>query len=212
MYRLINNNINLLLDGISKETHIDPYISICKSYKNQKSNTPEFKKTYRSFYQLNAARLSDDFCESYFSLLEESRDNDTVNVEDITNRLYDLESNSKGTHAVQFSFASKLVHTVNDDFPIYDSMVSAFYFFPDVKPNWDKKRKIQEYLESYQFLRNEYCRIMENNLLEVAMEEFRERFAVGDEYSNMKLIDTLLWRFTALLKSGAIRNGDIPYD
>lgn len=211
MYRLINKNIDLLLDGISKEDHVDPYISIRESFENRRNNSAEFKATYRKFYQLNAARLSNEFCESYFSLLEENRNNKNIDIESITNSLYELESNSKGTHAVHFSFASKLVHTIDNAFPVYDSMIASFYFLPDIKPKWNKDRKIQEYLDSYQFLVAEYRRVIENNLLKSAVDKFRERFSVGVEYSDVKLIDTLLWRYTALLKSGAVRNGHIQY-
>jgi len=211
MYQLINNNIHLLLDGINREDHVDPYISIREKFDNQESNTPEFKSTYRKFYQLNAARLSEGFCESYFGLLEENRNNEEIQVESIVNQLYQLESNSKGTHAVHFSFASKLAHTVNNTLPVYDSMVAAFYFFPDIKTNWNKDRKVQEYIASYQFLMSEYDRVIESNLLGHAIVQFRARFEVGVEYSDVKLIDTLIWRFTSLLKSGAIRNSQIQY-
>ena len=126
MYQMINNNISLLLDGINKQDHVAPYVRICSQYNNQESNTAEFKSTYRKFYQLNAAKLSAEFCDSYFELLEEHRNNVELNVEVIVNRLYELESNSKGTHAVHFSFATKLVHTVNNELPVYDSMVAAY--------------------------------------------------------------------------------------
>ncbi|SEI45273.1 hypothetical protein SAMN04244572_00336 [Azotobacter beijerinckii] len=211
MYHLINNNVQLLLNGINREDHIDPYVSIRESFENQKNNTPKFRSTYRQFYKLNAARLSEKFCELYFALLEEHRNDEYIQVESITNSLYELESNSKGTHAVHFSFASKLVHTINNDLPVYDSMVAAFYFFPNIKSNWNKAKKIEEYLTSYHFLINEYKRVIENNLLGQAIEQFRERFEVGIEYSDVKLIDTLIWRYTALLKSGAIRNGQMQY-
>lgn len=211
MYTLINNNIKLLLDGIKKKDHIEPYLSIRESFEKQESHNSEFKNTYRKFYQLNAARLSDEFCESYFSLLEQSRNAGQVDIQNITNCLYELESNKKGTHAVHFSFASKLAHTLDNALPVYDSMVAAFYFFPNIKQNWTKERKIEEYLASYQFLRNEYYRIIENNLLMPAIDAFKQRFNIGDNYSDIKVIDTLIWRYTALLKSGAIRNGIIQY-
>ena len=211
MYSLINNNINLLLDGINEKDHITPYISISESFNKNQSNNLEFKMLYRKYYQLNAARLSEDFCESYFSLLEENRTNDTIDIVDITNRLYELKSNSRGIHSVHFSFASKLVHTVNNVLPIYDSRVAEFYFFPNIKPKWDKDRKTQEYLASYHFLREEYDRIIEDKLLELSIAEFRKKFTTVEKYSDVKLIDTILWRYTAFLKSGAVRDGEIQY-
>ena len=211
MYRLINSNIDILLRGISKKEHIDPYISICTSFEKRENKCPEFKTTYRKFYQLNAARLSNDFCESYFSLLEENREKDEIDIRDITNRLYEIECNKKGTHAVHFSFSSKLAHTLDNRLPVYDSMVAAFYFFPNIKPNWKKGEKIEEYLKSYEFLISEYHRINDESLLKHSMDKFRKQFDVGDEYSNIKIIDTLIWRYTALLKTGAVRDSQVKY-
>jgi hypothetical protein len=211
MYRLINDNISLLLSGINKKEHIDPYISITRSFKEGKNNSVDFKITYRKFYQLNVARLSDEFCESYFSLLERNRNTREIDIETITNELYELESNKQGTHAVHFSFASKLVHTLDNSLPVYDSMVAAFYFFPAIKFNWRKERKIKEYLKSYQFLKKEYHRIIEGNLLKQSINKFREKFSVVNDYTDVKIIDTLLWRYSALLKSGAVRGGEIKY-
>lgn len=211
MYQLINNNIHLLLRGVDRQQHVAPYIAIRDKFNNKENDTADFKSIYRKFYQLNAARLSEEFCNSYFDLLQKNRDNEELNIENIVNSLYEIECNSKGTHAVHFSFATKLAHTINNGLPVYDSMVAAFYFFPEIKSNWDKKRKVQEYLSSYQFLRNEYSRVIENNLLAISIKSFRELFEVGEEYSNIKIIDTLLWRYTAFLKSGAIRNDHIQY-
>ena len=101
------------------------------SFSNSENNDTEFKSVFRKFYQLNAAKLSGEFCESYFSLLEECREKNDNNIVEIIDRLYEIESNKKGTHAVHFSFSTKLAHTLDNTLPIYDSLVAAFYFFPE---------------------------------------------------------------------------------
>ena len=159
---------------------------------------------------MNAARLSDDFCSAYFNLL--NRANREISVEEIINALYFIQSNAKGIHAVHFSFATKLIHTLDNNLPIYDRMVATFYFLPDIKQNWTKEKKIEVYLNSYKFLKSEYERVIDNNLLEISIDKFRKKFDVDDkQYSNCKVIDTLIWRYTALLKSGAICNRHIQY-
>ena len=211
MYNLINSNIDLLLNGIQREDHIDPYIHIGKAFNKRENSSPDFKAKYRKFYQLDAARLSSEFCESYFALLEKNRDKEEIDIRDIIEKLYELKCNKKGTHSVHFSFASKLVHTIHSDLPIYDSMVAAFYYFP-VKAYWSKDRKIEEYLLSYEFLKREYTRIMDQNILEQSIDKFKNKFCVGEEYSNVKIIDTLIWRYVALLKTGAVRDDHVRYD
>lgn len=90
-------------------------------------------------------------------------------------------------------------------------MIAAFYFFPDIKPNWSKEKKLKEYLENYQFLKTEYSRVITKGLLNQSMDKFREYFSIRNEFSDVKIIDTLIWRHTALLKSGAFRNRQILY-
>lgn len=210
MYCHINGNIELLLNDINRQNHVADYIVIHDKYEAKESNTSEFKSMYRRYYQLNAARLSEEFCDSYFRMLENGR-NKEINIEQIVNDLYKLKSNSKGCNAVHFSFATKLAHTINNSLPIYDRMVASFYFFPDIKQHWSKDRKINEYMASYQYLVNEYGRVIDKNLLSPSIERFRSIFDVGDNYSDVKIIDTLIWRYTAFLKSGAMRIGKIQY-
>lgn len=210
MYTLINNNIDTLLREINRKSHVLPYIELSNSFRQGDYNTNAFQRQYRDFYQLNAARLSDDFCSAYFNLL--NRANREISVEEIINALYFIQSNAKGIHAVHFSFATKLIHTLDNNLPIYDRMVATFYFLPDIKQNWTKEKKIEVYLNSYKFLKSEYERVIDNNLLEISIDKFRKKFDVDDkQYSNCKVIDTLIWRYTALLKSGAICNRHIQY-
>jgi hypothetical protein len=211
MYSLINKNIETLLDGISNNEHVQPYVYISRAFKKDENRTREFKSTYRKFYQLNAARLSEEFCEKYFSLLDECKSKSITSVEYVINNLYEVPGNAKEVHAIHFSFATKLVHTVNPNLPIYDSMVSTFYFAPEVKYSWKKEQKIQACLRTYEFLQDEYKRITDENLLSESIEKFRMRFNIGSEYSDCKVIDTLLWRCTVWLKSGAVCNHQIQY-
>ncbi len=209
MYGLINDNIKLLLKGINRKTQIDPYILINNSLG---SRTKKFEDNYRKYYALNAARLSNDFYTAYFDILFEHIGIQEPNIVDIVNELYKVPANSKGKNTIQFSFASKLVHTINPNLPIYDSMVANFYFFPEIKPMWGKDKKIEEYMKSYNFLKDEYSRIIQNKLLNDSIQEFRQHFSLDiEEYSDNKIIDSLIWRYVAFLKSGVLRESIIKY-
>jgi hypothetical protein len=211
MYALINSSIEMLMRGISRIEHVQPYVDICELFSEGKSSSKDFRFKYRKFFQLNAARLSEEFCSRYFALLEQNRSNEEVDPFNIVETLYEIPSNSKGTNAVHFSFATKLVHTIDRNRPIYDSMVAAFYFFPEIKPTWGKDKKISEYKQVYSFLGKEYARVLEQRLLADSIQAFRQKFALGQSYSDIKVIDTLIWRYTAYLKAGALRDGRIRY-
>jgi hypothetical protein len=44
------------------------------------------------------------------------------------------------------------------------------------------------------------------------MAAFRKRFAVGGGFTDAKVVDTLIWRFAALLLGGAVVERTIIYE
>ena len=67
------------------------------------------------------------------------------------------------------------------------------------------------YLNVYGFLIKEQRRILDNLLLSKSIVKFREYFKLSQEYTDQKIIDTLLWKFTAGLRSGALIHGELRY-
>jgi hypothetical protein len=57
----------------------------------------------------------------------------------------------------------------------------------------------------------EYKRVLDNNILSQAITKFRSHFDLPETYTDQKIIDTLLWKFTILLRGGAIMEGKIKY-
>lgn len=211
MYQLINEHIEALLVEIDYKKYIQPYLFICKEFSAQTEFSDTFKKSFKTYYRLHGPAVSDDFSECFFELLNEFRSKPEVEIKDIVHRLYELPSNDKGAHKVHFSFASKFVHTLNNSRPIYDSLVAAFYLLPNISPGWKLERKFKAGQEIYTFLNNEYDRVINEGLLADAIDRFRAHFELGEEYSDVKVIDTLIWRFTAMVKSGAIMDARIQY-
>ena len=80
-----------------------------------------FQFVFRSFYGLDGAGLSDDQKERYFVLLADKKDFETV-LKD----LYELPTRrKKNNHTIQFIFATKLLHTIDNTRPIFDTEVST---------------------------------------------------------------------------------------
>ena len=78
----------------------------------------------------------------------------------------------------------------------------SFFFLPSVPENKTAEKRLQRYLDSYQFLRNEYRRVLEQGLLAHGITRFREQFPVRARYSDCKIIDTLIWKYVSFLRSG----------
>ena len=212
MYQFINDNITKVLGTVDRKKDIDPYLKMAEMFNaGSISNNNNYKTIFRIYWQLNAAKLSDHFCNHYFQVMENYRHKDHLNIEDIVSELHEVPSNSKGIKTIQFSFATKLLHTIDNTLPVYDSMVGDFYFFPQIKPSWNYYKKLAVYACSYDFLRREHKRVLDNCLLAESIQKFRERFGLPYTYTDQKIIDTVLWRFSAYARTGAIISGKIQY-
>lgn len=212
MYQFINENIIKVLKIIDRKRNIDPYLLMMQIFnEGSVSNNQRYKTIYRKYWQLNAARLSDHYCNHYFQVMEDYRYKEHRNIEDVVKALYDVPSNAKGKRTIQFSFATKLLHTLDNKRPVYDSLIGDFYFFPQIKPTWEYKKKLTAYLQAYDFLQQEHKRVLDNHLLSESIGKFREHFGLPQAYTDHKIVDTLLWKFAAYVRMGAIMRGDIEY-
>lgn len=206
MYKLINNHINPILDSISKK-HISDYEWLIN---NKQDIGHHFKRRYKSFWQLNAALLSDEFCDQYFLELQNGLEKRSVDLRDITKKLYEIPSNKKGENKLQFSFCTKLCHVVNPCLPIYDTMVRDFYFFKEPNRKLDLTMRIEEFMYFYNFLVREYARIISEKLLEKSIWAFYERFNARN-FTTQKVIDSLIWAFISFVRSGRVISGDVIF-
>jgi hypothetical protein len=170
-----------------------------------------FQSAYRRHWQLNAARLSTSFLVAYFGLLEATKQENAATVESVARRLLETPTHGASRMTLQFSFASKLVHMVQPNQPIYDSMVERFFFFASAKEGESVDAKLKRLLQAYKFLGEEYRRVLTEGLLADAIARFRARFEVGTEYTDAKVIDTLIWKFVSFAGKGALPNRTIVY-
>jgi hypothetical protein len=213
MYAIINHNAGALLDTINPQADIDPYVWLLGALPNLNiAQDQEFQRVYRRYWQLNPARLSEGYLAAYFGHLEQLKfQPEHVTVEGVARHLLPVPTHGNGRQSLQFSFASKLVHMLNPEQPVYDSMVESFFFLPTGGANETTEQKIARLLISYEFLRAEYGRVLEQGLLAQAIAQFRMRFGVNAGYTDRKIIDTLIWKFVGFLKGGAVRNGVVVY-
>jgi hypothetical protein len=98
---------------------------------------------------------------------------------------------------------------LQSELPVYDSIVAKFYFLPEGEGAFDEK--LSGLLDSYRFLKAEHERVRRDGLLRAAIQAFRARFDVEERLSEAKIIDTLIWRFAAMLNNGALKSGIVRY-
>ena len=202
MYELINKHADQIVDAAGAE-FISKYEWLC-----QNPTDPKYEIEYRNFWAMGGAHLSIDFYPVYFDLLksacEQANENPIEQLTEVTRKLYEASKDSRGRKSIQFSFATKLIHTANSHLPIYDSMIAEFFFFQGPAKE-DVEGRIGEYVSFYKFLIEEYKRVLDNGLLAKAIELFRHNCTVH-HWTDEKIIDSLIWAFVPLL-----RNRQIPY-
>lgn len=212
MYTLINQNIDLVLSTLDYRLDIVTYLGLIRRFdQSDISHDPVFHLDYRRYWRLNAARLSKSFCLAYFDLMERLRTNQNMDTEAVARILYRLPTHENGRQSLQFSFASKLVHTLDRHRPIYDSMVADFFFFRPPDPNRELDFRLRSLSTFYNFLCSEYHRVLEHGFLEPSILRFRQIQGVDDAYTDVKIIDTLIWRFVTLLRNGALLDARVVY-
>lgn len=205
MYHIINIYADSIISSISAN-HINDYDWLQEN--KHRINDSEYQRKYKAFWSLNAARLSDSFCEYYFELFEETINNN-LNIEEVTEKLY-CKHTHKERKSLQFSFASKLLHMTNSKLPIYDSMISDFYFFRERNGNKSLKERLPDLSNFYLFLNTEYDRILNDGLLELAINKFRGAL-LPKFFSDQKVIDSLLWAFLSMQKGHGLSDKKMLY-
>jgi len=167
---------------------ISVYLFLKKEYeKGNIKNNGVFQFVFRSYYRLDNAGLGEKLKNKYFELLA-NKQND---LSKILSELYKILSLRK-LNTIQFSFATKLLHTIDNNNPIFDAEVSRVIHKRVSGRTRDEK--IKSCLEIYEFLKNEYGDFLQNEQIKKLILEFRERFNVSkDKMSDIKILDFIVW-------------------
>lgn len=213
MYQLINDHIDAILDAIQPETAIDPYNELMEALQVvDVSNDSQFRSTYSQYWGLNAARLSDHFQDVYFRSLEALKaGTNNAEVAAVATELLKTPTGNKGKQSLQFSFSSKLVHMIHPQMPVYDSTVERFFFLPGTETLSKPHRKLDRLLKSYNFLILEYQRILDNEILSQSITRFRNKYQNTETWTDVRIIDTLIWQFVSFMRNGDANSREILY-
>ena len=205
MYNIINQNIDRILRSVDEGLDIRTYFALMSRFRNVNVvQDTEFQGKYCKYWRLYGAGLSQSFRASYFELMEGLRGGPIPNIGEVTRILHEVPSNKSGRKTLQFSFASKLLHTLDPHQPIYDSMVATFCRFSVPDPTKTFEARLRSFLAFYDLLSTGYKKILANGLLQQSITRFRHQFSVPNEYTDEKIIDTLIWRVTDLRKKGVL--------
>lgn len=166
-----------------------------------------YQRQYKTYWNMNKFISNPEWYAAYFRFLEQNKNNNQANLCQLCNELYRIPVH-ENRQCLHFSFATKLIHMINRTMPIYDSRIKNFYFLPETGNNFEQKLNCR--LNSYDFLKREYQRIIENCLLDRSINSFRERFD-NNIITDERVIDCLIWSFVGIANKGGFRNNDFIY-
>jgi len=192
----LNSRSHLTLDKITQED-IEVYNFIQEQFKKTEGNITNnylfqfvFKKYYFGF---NERFYKKEFFDGYFSIFSDkdvqekiATDIDVSKViEEIMDYLYPY--NQK----LEISYTTKMIHTINPNYPIYDSnVIKALKLKITYNKNLNMRKK--QYLNKYQEIVNIYNCLLEkkmlSNLIDIISAE-RDLSKLND----IKILDYIFW-------------------
>jgi len=188
---------------------LEKYSDLKNALKTQNvEKKSDFRKQYGEFFAMGQSRLIPSYYDRYFTLLETNKTNHEVSLSEILMSLKPVSQTSKGRKSIQFSFATKLVHMINDDEPIYDSRIKMFYKKTEPPAAMEYKKRVATYIDIQKSIKDEYRHIIDDKLLEPSIECFRRMYANRRDHSDIKVIDWIIWQFVSLVNGGWIQTGN----
>jgi hypothetical protein len=152
--------------------HMNEYSELSRVLREKGAEDPEFQRKFSSFYRL---RRDDKFKKEYFEIIAKKE----CNLKQILTKLNNL--NGK----VEFSFATKAIHTINENAPMWDQNVDR-----TLGDEFGIECKTAIYEKLYEMQKQ----LLKNGQVRKKISDIRdslepERNSVSDE----KILDFLLW-------------------
>ena len=152
--------------------------------KTDVSTNEEFQAVFCDFYQLRKF-YSERFRTRFFCVLEEMKSWSDVSFRDAFEKLREIEGSN------EMSFTSKLAHTVDPSFPIWDKIVTQDHF--GMKKPYAGKNPVGKYCKRYDEYRSRFYQYLKSEEGAALIRVFDERFPEAG-IEDVKKVDFILWQ------------------
>lgn len=189
-----NENIIEILTS-NRPNHFEKYFFIKQEFTKNNIND-EFKKSFCFFYKLDGPGGLNQFqkVEFFSLLLKKEKDLKTV-----LTALYGVLGNGN-RQSLYLSFSSKLIHTLNNNLPIYDKNIAHILNLPRQISCPSLEKKLENRVHIYTELKKRFHSLLSNNQVLAMLRENRILLASlsnfnwqDDLISDTKLLDSILW-------------------
>jgi hypothetical protein len=176
------------------EKEVKTYVSIMGRLQScDVSEDEDFKKEYKDFYMGEKVDRNPQWDSIYFSFMEKHKTDNTLTFEQVLRHLRDKTE----SHWIEKSFASKLLHTINRDKPIWDTHVmKALGVEEEIKIAMEveeEETKFERVLEIYDRLVRWYDEFKNSENAKMMVTAFDKSFRAYAGISETKKIDFILW-------------------
>lgn len=192
---MIKNPQLLLQKSIEDACGLTAYGKTLKILNLDVSKDKKYQKNFTSYYKV---RRDEKWLEKFYEFMETNKFNKELNFETIIRYLSSVKhivnvkvSENQYASTIEASFASKMLATINPNYPIWDSqVVKAMGYKIRAKNN---EEKINEYIKYYEILTNDIHAFLNTNEGKECIRVFDCTFPNYKHISNVKKIDFYLW-------------------
>ena len=183
MEKLMQVDIKNLFSSESKKRGVEKYADIMKAFLSVNVATDKaFQRKFNGFYRV---RRNEEWQGYYYSIMEQGKISE-LSFEQILRELYIK------TGKVEASFVSKLLHTLNNELPIWDKFVLQNLGLK--MPACQGEKKIECAICIYQEIIAWYKKALSISEINQKLLEFDELFPEYKWFSKTKKLDFLLWQ------------------
>ena len=188
-----NKTLTSILNNLELAYAVKEYLIIRNEYNNQLSlkDNVVFRDCFSELYDMGSRKSTllnftckDGFFEVFETVKRTSYVNEDDRYNDIITKLHDNNINIADRDENEWVFASKMLHTANNDMPIIDSHIENIFNSVGISVNKN----------NYKDFANKFLNYISNNNDEVGMivDEFNKVYP-NTNINPVKIIDFVLW-------------------
>ena len=184
---LTKQTILEILDKPGLQAGINDYCYLLNNlYSTNVAEDAHYQDVFRKFYQMRKF-YSDEFASGYFQLLEELKaDQNNVTFQEIFDRILGIQN------TFEMSFSSKMLHMLQPENPIWDSVVTKEHFGLCIPASGHKNRE-SACVQRYDLYKKRFYEYLHSDEGQMILTLFNQKFP-DLEISDAKKIDFVLWQ------------------
>lgn len=192
----ISNPNEVMLQSIEESCSFHSYKKTLETNTNIATDI-DYQRNFTSYYRV---RRDAAWLKEFYNFFEDNKNNKDITYREILQHLSNLEHSVRVTEkhkdgkakAVEASFASKMLATINHDHPIWDSQVLRFLNIK-VRENLSHANRIDECVRIYDEIEKEITAFIETEAGQECIRLFDKTFPNCKDFSVYKKIDFYLW-------------------